>query len=72
VHVPAFAQTVKDRVGAGDALFAVTALLFATDTPSDITGLFGNLAGAALVGELGNRSHISAANLMRHASALLK
>ena len=72
VHVPAFAQTVKDRVGAGDALFAVTALLFATETPSDITGLFGNLAGAALVSELGNRSHISAANLMRHASALLK
>lgn len=72
VHVPAFAQTVKDRVGAGDALFAVTSLLFATETPSDITGLFGNLAGAALVSELGNRSHISAANLMRHASTLLK
>jgi rfaE bifunctional protein nucleotidyltransferase chain/domain len=72
VQVPAFAQVVKDRVGAGDALFAVTALLFATKSPSDITGLFGNLAGAALVGELGNRSHISAANLMRHASALLK
>lgn len=72
VHVPAFAQVIRDRVGAGDALFATTSLLFAVGAPSDISGFFGNLAGASSVSELGNRSHVSAINLMRHATALLK
>jgi rfaE bifunctional protein nucleotidyltransferase chain/domain len=71
-HVPAFARLIRDRVGAGDALFAVTSLLFAVGAPADITGFFGNLAGAASVVELGNRTHVSATDLMRHAAALLK
>jgi len=71
-HAPAFAKIVRDRVGAGDALFAATALLSAVQAPPDITGFFGNLAGAASVAELGNRRHISATDLMRHASGLLK
>ena len=71
-HIPAFAQVVKDRVGAGDALFAATALLSAVNAPSDITGFYGNLAGAASVGDLGNRSYVDAQNLMRHAVALMK
>jgi rfaE bifunctional protein kinase chain/domain/rfaE bifunctional protein nucleotidyltransferase chain/domain len=71
-YVPAFAQVVRDRVGAGDALFAATALLSSLDAPPDITGFFGNLAGAASVAELGNRRHVSAVNLTRHASVLLK
>ena len=71
-HVPAFAQLIRDRVGAGDALFAATSLLAAVGAPADITGFFGNLAGAASVAELGNRTHVSAVDLMRHAAALLK
>ena len=72
IHAPAFAQIIRDRVGAGDALFATTSLLFAVGTPADVSGFFGNLAGAASVGELGNRSHVSRVDLIRHASALLK
>ena len=71
-HIPAFAQVVKDRVGAGDALFAVTALLSAVNAPADITGFYGNLAGAASVADLGNRSYVDAVSLMRHAVALMK
>ena len=71
-HVPAFARLIRDRVGAGDALFAATSLLSAVGAPADITGFFGNLAGAASVAELGNRTHVSSVDLMRHASALLK
>jgi len=71
-HVPAFARLIRDRVGAGDALFAATSLLSAVGAPADITGFFGNLAGAASVAELGNRTHVSAIDLMRHAAALLK
>ena len=71
-HAPAFAKVIRDRVGAGDALFAATSLLFAVGAPADISGFFGNLAGAASVAELGNRVPVSRVNLLRHASALLK
>ena len=71
-HIPAFAQQVKDRVGAGDALFAVTSMLSAVGAPKDVTGFYGNLAGAAVISELGNRKSVSIVDLLRHASALLK
>jgi bifunctional ADP-heptose synthase (sugar kinase/adenylyltransferase) len=71
-HIPAFAQQIKDRVGAGDALFATTALLSAIGTPKDITGFYGNLAGAAVISELGNRKSVSIVDLSRHAMSLLK
>jgi bifunctional ADP-heptose synthase (sugar kinase/adenylyltransferase) len=72
MHAPAFAKMIRDRVGAGDALFSATSLLFAVGAPADISGFFGNLAGAASVAELGNRVPVSGVNLSRHASALLK
>ena len=71
-QVPAFAEVVRDRVGAGDALFAATALLSSVEAPLDVTGFFGNLAGAASVATLGNEARISASDLVRHASTLLK
>lgn len=72
IQVPAFAPQVRDRVGAGDALFAITSLLFALGAPMDLTGFFGNLAGAASVAQLGNREHLAAGDITRHAVALLK
>lgn len=71
-HAPAFAPQVRDRVGAGDALFAMTSMLFALDAPLDIVGFYGNLAGAASVAQLGNRSHLRGGDIARHAIALLK
>ncbi len=72
VEMPAFTERVKDRVGAGDALFATVALLTALKTDVEIVGLLGNLAGAAMVSDLGNRYTLSAVDLHRHSSALLK
>lgn len=71
-QIPAFTQDVKDRVGAGDALFAMVSLLLSTGAKPDIVGFLGNLAGAALVSDLGNRYSLSAVDLLRHSSALLK
>lgn len=71
-HIPAFADSVRDRVGAGDALFAVTSLLFALGAPPDVSGFFGNLAGAAAVAQLGNESPLSSQDLSRHAAVLMK
>jgi len=71
-EMPAFTERVKDRVGAGDALFAAVSLLLAAGAPAPVVGLLGNLAGAAMVSDLGNRYALSAIDLQRHAEALLK
>ncbi len=72
VQVPALAQKVVDRVGAGDSVLAVTSLLVAQDVPWDVVGFVGNLAGAQMVADLGNRLSVDKASLSRHAMSLMK
>jgi len=69
-EMPAFTERVRDRVGAGDALFAAVSVFLAVDAPAPVVGLFGNLAGAAMVSDLGNRHTISSVDLLRHAIAV--
>jgi bifunctional ADP-heptose synthase (sugar kinase/adenylyltransferase) len=71
-EMPAFTERVRDRVGAGDALFAAVSLFLAVNAPQQVVGLFGNLAGAAMVSDLGNRHTVKAVDLLRHAQALMK
>lgn len=70
--MPAFTEFVKDRVGAGDALFAASSALLAVKAPLEAVGLFGNLAGASMVSDLGNSSSLVASDLIRHAKVALK
>ncbi len=72
IEVPAFAGSVTDRVGAGDAVLALTSLLVAHGAPWDIVGFTGNVAGAQMVTELGNRVPISKIPLAKHIISLLK
>jgi len=72
IEVPALATRITDRVGAGDAVLAVTAPLVALGVPWDIVGFVGNIAGAQLVGELGNRVAINKPSLIKAVTALLK
>lgn len=72
VFVPALAGQVVDRVGAGDAVLAVTAALAATGHSWDVTGFIGNIAGGQLVGELGNRVSVNRASLLKAITALMK
>jgi bifunctional ADP-heptose synthase (sugar kinase/adenylyltransferase) len=72
IEVPALATRVVDRVGAGDAFFAVTSLLVAQNVPWDIVGFVGNLAGAQIVGELGNRKTVNRDSISRHVISLMK
>jgi bifunctional ADP-heptose synthase (sugar kinase/adenylyltransferase) len=72
IRVPAFAPFVRDRVGAGDALFAVTSLTQALGAAPQITGFWGNLAGATAVAQLGNHDAVSHADLAKHAISILK
>ena len=71
-EVPALATRVTDRMGAGDAVLAVTSLLVALRTPWDIIGFFANLAGAQMVAELGNRVAVSRTSIAKHAVSLMK
>lgn len=72
VESPALATQVLDRVGAGDAVFAVTSLLVCLGAPPPLVGFLGNVAGAQLVAELGNRRALERVALERHIVALLK
>ncbi|MES9855328.1 MAG: PfkB family carbohydrate kinase [Sedimenticola sp.] len=72
VSVPSLATQVSDRVGAGDAVFAVTSLLVKLGAPWDLVGFLGNLAGAEMVGEIGNRNSVGRVSLAKHVQALMK
>ncbi len=69
---PAVAARVVDRVGAGDALFAVTSLLARLGCPLELMGLMGNLAGAKLVESVGNEISVTADDLRKPLTAMLK
>ena len=71
-EAPALATRVTDRVGAGDAVLAVTSLLVAQEAPWDVVGFIGNVAGAEMVAELGNRVTINKASLFKSIISLMK
>ena len=68
---PALALNVTDRVGAGDAVLAITSPMVALDMPWEWVGLLGNLAGAEAVAELGNKRILKLGNLIKHAQSIL-
>ncbi|MFN8607348.1 MAG: PfkB family carbohydrate kinase [Vulcanimicrobiota bacterium] len=70
--IPAIAQKVVDRVGAGDAFLSVAALCAAQGAPLEICGLAGNAAGAQAVATVCNKDPVNRMALLRHLQALLK
>lgn len=71
-ETPAFTGQVVDRVGAGDAVLAVTAICASQGAPMDILGFIGNCVGSLAVGIIGNRSSIERVPLARYIECLLK
>ena len=69
---PSLAIKVVDRIGAGDALFALTAPCVAMGAPPDVVGLIGNLAGAQSVMTVGNSRSVDSIQLQRGIESLLK
>lgn len=69
---PIFSSEIVDRVGAGDAFFAVTAPCAAKGYPTDLISFIGNAAGAMAVRIVCNRSFIESIPLCRFISTLLK
>lgn len=69
---PGFAIRTVDRVGAGDAVFAIGAICAALGAPIEVIGFVGNAAGSEAVGIVGNQRFIERAPLLKHIEALLK
>jgi rfaE bifunctional protein kinase chain/domain/rfaE bifunctional protein nucleotidyltransferase chain/domain len=71
-EIPGFALRTVDRVGAGDAVFAIGSLCAALNAPIEVIGFIGNAVGAEAVGIVGNQRFIERAPLLKHLEALLK
>jgi rfaE bifunctional protein kinase chain/domain/rfaE bifunctional protein nucleotidyltransferase chain/domain len=72
VQVPALASHFTDRVGAGDAVFAVASLCMAQNCPGDALALIANAVGALAVAVVGNRSAVDRTALVRTIISLFK
>jgi rfaE bifunctional protein kinase chain/domain/rfaE bifunctional protein nucleotidyltransferase chain/domain len=71
-EVPGFALRTVDRVGAGDAVFAIGSVCAALEAPIEVIGFIGNAVGSEAVGIVGNQRFIERAPLLKHIEALLK
>jgi bifunctional ADP-heptose synthase (sugar kinase/adenylyltransferase) len=71
VEVPAFTSAVVDRIGAGDAVLSLGALLAAQGAPARLTGLVANAVGAVAVGVVGNKSVVELEPLVAELKGVL-
>ena len=71
-EVPVLSKKIVDRVGAGDAFFAITAPLAAKNVSSEVIGFVGNVVGAIAVTIVGNRSAVEPGQLFRSMEIMLK
>lgn len=71
-RVPAFARSVKDSVGAGDAVLSVTTLCAFQHTAPEIASFIGNCVGALAVEIIGNEHPVYKKDLVRFVQHLLK
>ncbi len=72
VKVPSFAQNVVDRVGAGDAFLAITAMACVMGVSNEMIGFIGNVVGALAVGILGNQKSIDKLSVQKYIVSLMK
>jgi cytidyltransferase-like protein len=72
VAAPAFTSHFADRVGAGDAVLAITSLLVAVGAPTRIVALVANAVGALAVQVVGNRESVTKVALQKFLISLLK
>jgi bifunctional ADP-heptose synthase (sugar kinase/adenylyltransferase) len=69
--VPAFADKIIDKVGAGDSVFAIASLLAKVGTPIKVIGFLSNLVAANEVSQLGHKKSLSQGDLRKHVKSIL-
>lgn len=71
-RAPALALSIRDSVGAGDAVLSITALMAYQKTSPEILALVGNCMGALAVEIIGNEHPVYKTQLLKFVSHLLK
>lgn len=69
---PVFISSVKDTVGAGDALFAITSLFAYSKAEPELIPFIGNCAGGIAANIMGNKESITKEKLLSFAGELLR
>jgi len=69
--VPALAGKLVDKVGAGDAVFAIASLLAKVEAPLKVIGFLSNLVAAHEVSQLGHGKSLSQSDIRKHAKSIL-
>ena len=69
---PTYTTEAVDRLGAGDALLAVTSLCFAVGIPADLTLFIGNLVASEMVASVGTGIKLKKLDLLKSIESLLK
>jgi bifunctional ADP-heptose synthase (sugar kinase/adenylyltransferase) len=69
--VPAFATSVIDKIGAGDAVFAMASLLAKIEAPLKVIGFLSNLMAAHEVSQSGHSVALTKKDLLKHSRAML-
>jgi len=72
IYVPAFADSVVDATGAGDAFFALTSVLVKVGCPEIMIPFLGNVFAGLKTKIIGNKSSVTRAQLIKAASSILK
>jgi rfaE bifunctional protein nucleotidyltransferase chain/domain len=72
IEAPALSDRIVDRVGAGDALFAITSPCVYAGMPGDLVTFIGNVAGALKVQVVGNKKQIEFSDMAKYITRLLK
>ncbi|MBM3131630.1 MAG: cytidyltransferase, partial [Chloroflexi bacterium] len=70
--IPVFSRDAVDRMGAGDAYFAITSPCVAAQFPPEVVGFIGNAVGALKIRIVGNRSPVEPLPLFKYIATLLK
>ena len=70
--VPAFSGKLVDKVGAGDAVFAIASLLADVGAPLKVIGFLSNLVAAHEVSQLGHERSLSQSDIKKHAKSVLR
>lgn len=71
-HCEAFAKTIKDKIGAGDALLSILSLCLSKKMDLKLSTLIGSLAAAYSVENVGNKEFIQKSKLVKSIQHILK
>ena len=69
--IPALATRIVDKVGGGDAVFAISAMLSKIGAPISVIGFVSNIVAAHEISQIGHGNPMSLGDIKKHAKALL-